>query len=239
MFCTVFPGQPPTMTLETEDKVWAPGYDVFLRATEGKPLWEKDPLVNMESFKPVLNAQMEFWLKLMDMLPSEILQECQLGSPNVRLPDLLRLYHSGIVFVLLHMPSNLYTFNADIYKTLRDALESPEFWEYNPIHLVSTLLWAVSLHDKAEEVLETSMPLSAESLAELLPLLDAPDIQESDVFCQEVALDFVTNALQTGHDAQPLLNFLLSSLVLPQPMLPFDVSFQQHLQQRLANDPRS
>jgi hypothetical protein len=214
------------MTLETDEKVWAPGYDVFLRATQGKPLWEKDALLDVPTFEPVLNPQMEFWLKLLDILPAEILQECQMNSSHNRLSDLLRIYHSGIVFVLLHMPSHLYSFNADIYKTLRDALESQEFWEYNPIHLVSTLLWAVSLHDKAEEVLETSLPFTADTLAEALPLLDPPEIQESDVFCQEVALDFVTNALQVGREvAQPLLNFLLSSITWPQPVPPFDLSY--------------
>ena len=213
------------MTLDSDERVWAPGYDIFLRATQGKPLWEKDPLVSVSTFEPILNAKMEFWLRLLDLLPIEILKECQLNSSHSRLFDLLRLYHNGIVFVLLHMPSNLYSFNLDIYQTLRDALESADFWEYNPIHLVSTLLWATSLHDKAEEVLETAMPLTAESLAELLPLLDAPDIQESDVYCQETALDFVANALQSGRDvAQPLLNFLLSTISWPAPVPSFDLA---------------
>ena len=162
------------------------------------------------------------------MLPNEILKECQINSAHSRLTELLRLYHNGIVFVLLHMPSNLYSFNLDIYKTLRDALESAEFWEYNPIYLVSTLLWATSLHDKAEEVLEmATTPLTAETLAELLPFLEAPDIQESDVFCQDSALDFVSNALQSvrGVVAQPLLNLLLSTVSWgPSPRLPsFDL----------------
>ena len=205
------------MTLESDLKVWAPGYDVFQRATQGKPLLERDaPLVDVLPFRPVLNVQSEFWMKLLDVLPKEILAECELDSSHERMSDLLRMYHSGIVYVLLHMPSHLYSFNLAIYKILRDALESAEFWEYNPIRLVSVLLWSVSLHDKAEEVLETSMPFSADTLAELLPLTEAPDIQESDVFCQEAALDFVNNAMQTGRgDAQPLLNFLLSTLVPP------------------------
>jgi len=216
MFCSLFPGQVPTMTLDSDVKVWAPGYDVFQRATQNKPLLETEtPLVDVLPFRPVLNAQAEFWMKLLDALPKELLAECELDSSHSRLGDLLRMYHSGIVFVLLHMPSQLYSFNLSIYKTLRDALESAEFWHHNPIRLVSILLWAVSLHDKAEEVLETSMPFTADTLAELLPLTEAPEIQESDVFCQEAALDFVNNAMQTGREAQPLLNFLLSTLVPP------------------------
>jgi len=216
MFCPLFPGQVPTMTLDSDVKVWAPGYDVFQRATQGKSLLEKDaPLVDVLPFRPVLNAQSEFWMKALDVLPKELLSECELDGVHDRLPDLLRMYHSGIVFVLLHMPSQLYTFNVAVYKTLRDALESPSFWDYNPIRLVSVLLWAVSLHDKAEEVLETSMPFTADSLAELLPLTEAPEILESDVFCQEAAIQFLDNAMQTGREAQPLLHFLLSTLVPP------------------------
>lgn len=201
------------MTLDTDERVWAPGFDVFLRATQGKPLLEREPLVQLPPFEPTLNPKTEFWVRLLDLLPAELLRECELDSSHERLPELLRVYHSGVVFVLLHMPSQLAAFNLAVYKTLRDALESDEFWQFNPIRLVSTLLWAVSLHDKAEEVLESSMPFTADTLAELLPLTEAPTIREADVFCQEAALDFVANALTNGREAQPFLNFLLSALV--------------------------
>ena len=188
---------------------------MFQRATQGKQLLDDAPLVDVQPFRPVLNAAAEFWMKLLDVLPNEILAECEMDSSHQRLGDLLRIYHSGIVWVLLHMPSHLYSFNLTIYKALRDALESSNFWQYNPIRLVSILLWSVSLHDKAEEVLESSMPFTADTLAELLPLTEAPEIQESDVFCQEAALDFVNSAMQTGREAQPFLNFLLSAFVPP------------------------
>lgn len=215
MFCSVFPGQAPTTTLDTDERVWGPGYDVFLRATQNKALLDGPPLVSLDSFVPVLNPKTEFWLRLLDVLPNALLAECNLDSTHSKLPDLLKLYHSGIVFVLLHLPSHLQSFNMDIYKTLRDALESQSFWNYNPIRLVSTLLWAVSLHDKADEILETSMPFSADTLSELLPLTEPPDIQEADVFCQEVAIDFVANAMSTGRESQPFLSFLLSTMAWP------------------------
>jgi hypothetical protein len=215
MHCELFPGQVPSTTLENDMKVWAPGYDMFLRATENRALLEdKTPLVSMDPFVPVLDARKEFWMKLMDQLPQEILQACSLdtGGQQKNLDDLLRVYHSGTVFLLLHLPSQVTGFSFKMYKTLQDALESESFWDFNPLLLVSTILWSTSMHDKADEVLEGPV-LSAEAILEALPFLERPEIQESDVFCEEAARDFVNNALHASREPASLLSFVFSTML--------------------------
>lgn len=221
MRCELFPGQTPSTKLDNDVKVWAPGYDMFLRATGQRPLLEdKKPLVEMDPFVPVLDARKEFWMKLMDKLPQAILDACRLEmqATSPTLDDLLRVYHSGMVFLLVHLPSQVSGFTFQTYKTLQDALESESFWEYNPLLLVSTILWSASVHDKADEVLE-GPALSAESILEALPCLERPEIQESDVFSEEAARDFVNNALHASREPASLLSFVFSAML---PHLDFD-----------------
>lgn len=220
MFCETFPGQAPNTTLENDERVWDRGYDSFLRATQDKVLLEHSlPLLQLPSFKPVLDAKKEFWMAALDALPDALLKACTFcenyDEGVATLDDLLRMYHSGVVFLLMHLPSQVFAVGAKTCNALRDAIDGDAFWTYNPLLLVSTCLWATSLHDKADEVLETHLPLSADSLAESIPFLERPDIKESDVSSQEAAQDFVQNAMSMQREPASLLNMLFSAVLPP------------------------
>lgn len=208
LFCNVFPGQEPTTTLDSKEKVWAQGYDVFLRAIQSKPLLDGEPVLMLTPFSPMIDAKQEFWMRFFDEFPQHIQTACTMSSkiPEEKLVEMLKLYHSGLVFLLLHNPSQIRWVHKHTDNALQSTIESDEFWNFNPILLVSVILWMRAAHARAFEILRDNPTCTVDQLGEMFQFVLPPTVTEKDVCEQDLALDFLETQSQTGE--QMFLDFL-------------------------------
>lgn len=212
----LFPGQTPTTKLESDEKVWAPGFDVFLKATQGKRLLDDDPLMELPSFVSTVNVNMEFWLNVFDLWPQTLLEACKLGSKvsEDKLLDLLRLYHSGLLFLILHNPCQLKSVADTTDNVLQEEIESDRFWDFNPILLVSMIMWCRTAHTKAFDVVHDTPGIGMDALVEAFAFSLPPEVKEKDVCEQDLALDFLDSKHDGEHQFLEFLSVVSGSLML-------------------------
>jgi hypothetical protein len=196
MYCDIFPGQPITTTLDNSQKVWALGYDLFQRVTKGKKFLEKEEdLMSFSLDEPLpihLDEKLEFWHFIMDSISTQFLDICQMDCLSTEKQQFCyKVYHSGILYMLLRNPVYLPSYMKKVETDLKEALESDKFWDFNPIQLVSTLLWCRSLHVKAMSLLTDKSNASFDEILELIPFQELPFVEEQEVCEQDLAIDYV------------------------------------------------
>lgn len=212
MYCDIFPGQVTTTTLDNSKKVWALGYDLFQRVVTGKKFLEgEEPLMKFAIAEPLethLDEKLEFWLFVMEFISNRFLEICKMDCLNTEKQDFCyKVYHSGIIYLLLRNPVYLPSFLKKVEKTLKETLESDKFWDYNPIQLVSTLLWCRSLHTKALSLVQDKPNCTFDEVIEYMPYQELPFIEEQEVCEQDLAIDYVEYQL---NDKEPEFIDLLS-----------------------------
>lgn len=196
MFCDIFPGQTTTTTLDNSQKVWALGYDLFQRVTKGKKFLEsEEELMKFPLAAPLeihMDEKLEFWLFIMECIQKQLLNICKMDCINTDKQDFCyRVYHSGVIFMLLRDPVYLPSFLKRVEKELKEALESDNFWTYNPIQLVSTLLWCRSVHAKAMSLMTDKPNSSFDEIIDFMPYQELPFVEEQEVCEQDLAIDYV------------------------------------------------
>lgn len=217
MYCDIFPGQLTTTTLENSQKVWGNGYNFYLQITKNSKYLdneEENVLFNDEFISSNIDEKLEFWMYIFDQVHEKFQECCEFTASDEEFLFLRKIYHSGIIFLCLRNPTYLANTFKIIEETLKVELESDRFWSYNPLKLVSLLVWCRTLHAKTLTILKEKPNVSFDELIENLPFQDLPFIEEDEICEQDLAIDYIDNLTpsRTEHVFVDLLHLVSASI---------------------------
>lgn len=218
MYCDIFPGQLSTTTLENSQKVWGLGYHLYTQVTKKSKFLENQNeelfTFDTEFISSKIDEKLEFWMYIFEHIPEKFKDICEFGVSDEDSIFLRKVYHSGIIYLLLRNPTYLSSTFKTIEETLKKELESDRFWNYNPLKLVSLLLWCRTVHTKTIHLIQEKPNITFDEIIENLPFHDLPFIEEEDICEQDLAIDYVDNLLSSRENVFVDLLHLVSASIL-------------------------
>lgn len=202
--CAIFPGQIPTGK-HGKCKVWLKGYEVFRKVIHNEEPASCSEFVSALSSiqPPLLSARQEFWMHMFtNVFPIELLKTARLDF-DVAWPRaaedaadqsefVRKLFHSGALFLVLNNPQQAKPMISKSIAILDGALNEPEeFWLYNPVLLVSSLLWTKDILQRADALITVAPGIGAKALFSKFPFKTLPVVAEEDVSDQNLAIEYV------------------------------------------------
>ena len=168
-------------------------YQFVMSELTNEYLLSEEQAVKQESHMADLNIQ-KFWLLYLSVLEKRLLSHLKLDHPGTTLyTQILKLYYHLTLMLHSNIPEEAVACLNRLCKTLDTTLMGADFWEYNPILLTRTHIWAHQFvddllqdHSKRGKTPYIAFTFYLSSAHHPFPGL--PEISEEQVCDQQLAL---------------------------------------------------